>query len=198
MFRFLLVRIASAIPVLIILSIVTFAIIQAPPGDYADYIRSQLINQSGASFAQAEEQAQAYRVAHGLDQPMVIQYFAWIKGIITQGDFGYSMYYNKPVADVVGERLPRTLLLALVCHIFASVLGIGSPVHWQLDGLILGFRGQPPPVPRKWGQTLTLFIRVFYRPRTSSRASKISPRISRTGRRLFATGTRWSWKTAAT
>jgi peptide/nickel transport system permease protein len=40
MFRFLLVRIASAIPVLIILSIVTFAIIQAPPGDYADYIRS--------------------------------------------------------------------------------------------------------------------------------------------------------------
>jgi ABC-type dipeptide/oligopeptide/nickel transport system permease component len=103
MLRFLLVRIASAIPVLIILSIVTFAIIQAPPGDYADYIRSQLINQSGASFAQAEEQAQAYRVAHGLDQPMVIQYFNWIKGIVTQGDFGYSMFYNKPVADVVAS-----------------------------------------------------------------------------------------------
>ncbi|RUY37110.1 ABC transporter permease, partial [Mesorhizobium sp. M7A.F.Ca.US.001.01.1.1] len=48
MLRFLLTRIASAIPVLAILSLATFAIIQAPPGDYADYIRSQAINQGGA------------------------------------------------------------------------------------------------------------------------------------------------------
>ena len=127
MLRFLLVRIASAIPVLCILSVVTFAIIQAPPGDYADYIRSQLINQGGASYDQAEAQAQAYRVEHGLDKPMVVQYVNWIGGIVTRGDFGYSMYYNKPVADVVAERLPRTLLLALVCHLFASVLGIAEP-----------------------------------------------------------------------
>lgn len=43
---------------------------------------------------------------------------------MTRGDFGHSLYYNKPVADVVGERLPRTLALALVCHILASVIGI--------------------------------------------------------------------------
>lgn len=98
MLRFLLVRIASAIPVLFILSVVTFAIIQAPPGDYADYIRSQLINQGGASYAQAEAQAQAYRIEHGLDKPMVVQYVNWIGGIVTRGDFGYSMFYNKPVA----------------------------------------------------------------------------------------------------
>ena len=61
MLRFLLMRIASAIPVLLVLSVVTFAIIQAPPGDYGDYIRSQLINQGGASFAEADAQAQAYR-----------------------------------------------------------------------------------------------------------------------------------------
>ena len=54
-------RIASAIPVLFVLSVVTFAIIQAPPGDYGDYIRSQLINQGGASFEEADAQAQAYR-----------------------------------------------------------------------------------------------------------------------------------------
>lgn len=113
MLRFLLMRIASAIPVLLILSVVTFAIIQAPPGDYADYIRSQLMNQGGASFAQADAQAQAYRQEHGLDKPIVVQYFNWIGGIVTRGDFGYSMFYNKPVADVVGERLPRTLALAL-------------------------------------------------------------------------------------
>lgn len=124
MLRFLLMRIASAIPVFAILSLITFAIIQAPPGDYADYIKSQLINQGGASYAEADAQAQAYRVEHGLDKPLPVQYLNWIGGIITRGDFGYSLYYNKPVADVVGERLPRTLLLALVCHLLASVLGI--------------------------------------------------------------------------
>ena len=57
MLRFLAMRIASALPVMVILSLVTFAIIQAPPGDYADYIRSQLINQGGASFEEADAQA---------------------------------------------------------------------------------------------------------------------------------------------
>ena len=54
MLRFLAMRIASAIPLLFILSLVTFAIIQAPPGDYGDYIRSQAINQGGASYEEAE------------------------------------------------------------------------------------------------------------------------------------------------
>lgn len=111
MFRFLLVRIASAIPVLLVLSVATFAIIQAPPGDYSDYIRSQLINQGGASFEEADAQAQAYRKEHGLDKPMAVQYVTWMTGILTRGDFGHSLYYNKPVADVVSERLPRTLVL---------------------------------------------------------------------------------------
>lgn len=146
MLRFLTIRIGSAIPVLLILSVVTFAIIQAPPGDYADYIRSQLMNQGGASFEQAEAQAQAYRIEHGLDKPLVIQYFNWIGGIITRGDFGYSFYYNKPVADVVGERLPRTIALALVCHIFASVLGIAFGI-WALRGNIPGSTTCSPPSP---------------------------------------------------
>ena len=124
MFRFLVIRILSAIPVLLVLSIVTFAIIQAPPGDYGDFIRSQLMNQGGASATVAEAQADAYRKAHGLDQPIIVQYFNWIGGIVTRGDFGQSYFYNKPVATVVAERLPRTLLLALVCHILASLIGI--------------------------------------------------------------------------
>ncbi len=124
MLRFLAIRILSAIPVLLVLSIVTFAIIQAPPGDYGDFIRSQLMNQGGASAVVAEAQADAYRKAHGLDQPIIVQYFNWIGGIVTRGDFGQSYFYNKPVATVVAERLPRTLLLALVCHILASLIGI--------------------------------------------------------------------------
>jgi len=124
MLRFLFSRILSAIPILVVLSIITFFIIQAPPGDYGDYIRSMAMNQGGASFEQADAQAQAYRQAHGLDQPLPVQYFNWITGIFTRFDFGHSLYYNKPVGTVVAERLPATILLALACHLLASILGI--------------------------------------------------------------------------
>ncbi len=126
--RFLIMRILAAVPVLLILSVVTFAIIQAPPGDYGDYIRSMLINQGGATAEEAEIQAEAYREANGLNDPLPIQYLNGMKGIVTEFDFGHSLYYNKPVGDVVAERLPRTILLALTCHFFASVLGIGMGI----------------------------------------------------------------------
>ncbi|HLV83233.1 MAG TPA: ABC transporter permease, partial [Devosia sp.] len=125
MLRFLTLRVLGAIPLLILLSVVTFAIIQAPPGDYGDYIRAMAVNQGGATFEQADIQAQRYREANGLNDPMVVQYFRWITGIVTRFDFGHSLYYNKPVGNVVAERLPATVMLALTCHILASVLGIG-------------------------------------------------------------------------
>jgi peptide/nickel transport system permease protein len=122
--RFLVVRVLAAVPILLLLSVVTFAIIQAPPGDYGDYIRSMLINQGGATMEEAERQAEFYREANGLNDPLIVQYFNWMAGIVTRFDFGHSFYYNKDVNEVVTERLPRTILLALTCHLFASVLGI--------------------------------------------------------------------------
>ncbi len=126
--RFLVTRILAAIPVLLILSVVTFGIIQAPPGDYGDYIRSMLINQGGATMEEAEKQADIYREQNGLNDPLPIQYLNWMGGIVTRFDFGHSLYYNNPVGDVVAERLPRTILLALTCHFFASVIGIGMGI----------------------------------------------------------------------
>jgi peptide/nickel transport system permease protein len=126
--RFLVMRILAAVPVLLILSVVTFAIIQAPPGDYGDYIRSMLMNQGGATAEEAQIQAEAYREANGLNDPLPIQYLNWMKGILTEFNFGHSLYYNKPVGDVVAERLPRTIMLALTCHFFASILGIGMGI----------------------------------------------------------------------
>ncbi|EGP56206.1 ABC transporter, membrane spanning protein (oligopeptide) [Agrobacterium tumefaciens F2] len=189
MLRFLTIRIGSAIPVLLILSVVTFAIIQAPPGDYADYIRSQLMNQGGASFEQAEAQAQAYRIEHGLDKPLVVQYFNWIGGIVTRGDFGYSFYYNKPVADVVGERLPRTIALALVCHIFASVLGIGFGIwaatrqYSWVDNLLstVAFLGMT--IPRFLMALILVYLMVFHFD-VSEIGSFFSPQYG---------GAPWSW-----
>src|SRR5690606_19721742 len=107
MLRFLVFRILGAIPLLILLSIVTFAIIQAPPGDYADYIRSMLINQGGVRPDLAEAQAEIYREANGLNDPLIVQYFRWITGIVTRFDFGHSLYHNKPVGNVIAEQIGR-------------------------------------------------------------------------------------------
>lgn len=189
MFRFLLIRIASAIPVLFILSVVTFAIIQAPPGDYSDFIRSQLINQGGASFEEADAQAKAYAHEHGLDKPVPVQYVNWVVGMVTKGDFGRSFFYNRPVADVVAERLPRTLLLALTCHILASVIGISFGIiaatkqYSWIDSLLsfISFLGMT--VPRFLMALVIVYILVFHF-NVNEINSFFSPRYG---------GAPWSW-----
>jgi peptide/nickel transport system permease protein len=123
MIRFLAQRIFAALVVIFLLSIVTFAIIHARPGDYGDYIYS-MVTARGTSVAEAQRIRDAVRIEYGLNDPLHLQYINWITGIVTRGDFGYSFFYNREVAEVVGERLPRTVLLALTCHILASVFGI--------------------------------------------------------------------------
>jgi len=167
MLRFIVMRLLAAIPILALLSVVTFAIIQAPPGDYGDYIRSMAINQGGATADEAEAQAQAYRAANGLNDPLVVQYFRWITGIVTRFDFGHSLYYNKPVGNVVAERLPATIALALTCHILASILGIGLGIiaatrQYSWTDTILGvisFLGMT--IPRFLLAIIILYILVF-------------------------------------
>ncbi len=124
MLRFLAIRLLQAIPVLIVMSIITFIIIQAPPGDYGDFIRTNMITQGNATAEAATRAADQYRETHGLNDPMPIQYLSWIWGIVSRGDFGQSYLYNTPVSDVIMSRLPKTIMIALTCHILASLFGI--------------------------------------------------------------------------
>jgi peptide/nickel transport system permease protein len=124
MFRYLVTRVLAAIPVLIILSIVTFGIIKAQPGDYADYLKSTYMSQGHMSNDAAQALADGYRAQHGMLGPLPVQYLNWMTGILTRFDFGQSFYYNRPVGDVVAERMQRTILLALTCHLLASLFGI--------------------------------------------------------------------------
>ncbi|MEO8241802.1 MAG: ABC transporter permease [bacterium] len=124
MLRFLGIRLLQAIPVLIVMSIITFIIIQAPPGDYGDFIRTNMITQGNATPEAATRAAEQYRESHGLNDPMPVQYLRWMWGIVSQGDFGQSYLYNKPVSDVIASRLPKTIMIALTCHILASLFGI--------------------------------------------------------------------------
>ena len=118
------IRILQAIPVLFIMSVITFVIIQAPPGDYGDFIRTNMMVQGNATAEAANAAAAAYRETHGLNDPLPVQYFSWMWGIISQGDFGQSYVYNKPVWDIMVQRLPPTIAIALTCHILASLFGI--------------------------------------------------------------------------
>lgn len=167
MFRFISMRLLSAIPILLALSVVTFAIIQAPPGDYGDYIATMLVNRSNASLEVAQAQAELYRDAHGLNDPLPVQYFNWLWGIITRFDFGDSMYFSKPVSEVIAQRLPPTILLALTCHILASVIGISLGIiaatrqYSWIDTLLgaLSFLGTT--VPRFLFALIIIYILAF-------------------------------------
>jgi peptide/nickel transport system permease protein len=167
MLRFIGIRLLQAIPVLFIMSIITFVIIQLPPGDYGDYIRNMMIVQGNATIAAADAAAQQYRELNGLTDPWAVQYFRWIGGIVLRGDFGQSFYYNKPVADVIATRLPPTIAIALVCHILATFLGVGFGIiaavrqYSWMDTLLsfIAFLGMT--VPRFLLALIVLYILAF-------------------------------------
>ena len=167
MLRFIIVRLLQAIPVLIIMSMITFAIIQAPPGDYGDYIRSMMITQGNATIAAANAVAEEYRVNNGLNDPMYQQYFRWISGIVLRGDFGHSYFYNRPVADVIGDRLPPTIAIAIVCHLLATFIGVGFGIlaatrqySWVDSRLsVISFLGMT--VPRFLLALIILYVLAF-------------------------------------
>ena len=165
MLRFLGFRILAAIPVLFVMSVITFVIIQAPPGDYGDYIRQQLLF-NRVPAAVADVAVQQFREEHHLNDPMVLQYFRWIGGFFV-GDFGHSYFYNRPVSEVVGLRLPATLALALTCHVLASIFGINFGIlaatrqYSWVDTLlsIVSFLGMT--IPRFLMALIILYILAF-------------------------------------
>ena len=166
MLRFLAYRILAAVPVLFVMSVVTFIIIHAPPGDYADYVAQQLRVQGHASNDIAQAAATQFRIDHGLNDPMIFQYFRWIKGFLV-GDFGTSFYYNRPIAEVVMQRLPVTIAIALTCHFLASLIGIGLGIvaatrqYSWVDTLlsVLAFLGTT--VPRFLMALIIIYILAF-------------------------------------
>jgi len=120
MLRFILRRFMWMIPTLIAISIISFIIIQAPPGDF-------LTNYIGQLRARDEEVEQAtieaLRVRYGIDKPMYIQYFKWMRNIL-QGDLGRSLEWNRPVSELIAERLPWSLTISFSAFIFVYLIGI--------------------------------------------------------------------------
>lgn len=128
-------RVLLMIPTLFAISIVSFIIIQLPPGDFLTTLVAQLSSQ-GESVNQ--EALNALRSQYGLGEPFYVQYYLWIKNILLHGDFGDSFEYNRPVRDLVGSRLAWTVGISLgsliVTWIVAFPVGIYSAVRKYTPG----------------------------------------------------------------
>ncbi len=119
-------RLLLIIPLLVILSIVSFVIIQLPPGDYLTVYLEQL-RRSGTLVS--EETIARLVKEYGLDQPIYMQYFIWMKNIITQGNFGRSLQWNRPINELIRERLILSVVLSLLSITLTWLIGVPIGIY---------------------------------------------------------------------
>ncbi len=149
MLTFVVRRVLLAVLTIWVISALSFVIIQLPPGDFVTTYIAQL-SASGSSVTAAE--ADALRELYGLNQPIYIQYSKWI-GRALAGDFGVSMEWNRPVTEVIGDRLWLTMLVSfgalMVTWGLALPIGIYSAVRQYSIGdylfTLIGFVGLAVP-----------------------------------------------------
>jgi peptide/nickel transport system permease protein len=134
MLAYILRRAALAIITLLAISVLSFAIIQLPPGDFGTtYIAS--MSAGGASVSEGD--IQAVREQYGLDKPMTVQYLRWM-GQIAQGNFGMAMEWNRPVKDVIGDRLMLTIVVSLAAIVFTWALALPIGIYSAVKRYSLG------------------------------------------------------------
>ena len=149
MLAYLIRRLGLAIVTIWAITVVTFIIIQLPPGDFVDAYIAQSAAM-GSAITQAE--ADALRQAYGLDQPIFVQYAKWL-GMILRGEFGLSFEFGRPVTEVIGDRLWLTIVLSIGALIvtwgLALPIGIYSAVRQYSIGdylfTLIGFIGLAVP-----------------------------------------------------
>ncbi len=114
-------RFVIMIPMLVLLSIISFVIIQLPPGDYlTTYLNAR--RAAGEVFNEAE--IEALKAQYGLDQSIYVQYYKWMRNILVNGSFGRSFYWGREVNEILAERLPITIFVSLASLIVVYVLAI--------------------------------------------------------------------------
>jgi peptide/nickel transport system permease protein len=123
-------RVLLMIPTLFLVSIISFICIQLPPGDYLTSYVAALRTQGDNVQTEAIE---SMREMYGLGQPIYVQYVRWIGGILLHNDWGQSMEWQKPVKELIGERILLTIVLSLVSLLvswFVAIpIGVYSATH---------------------------------------------------------------------
>jgi peptide/nickel transport system permease protein len=129
MLNYVVHRLLLMIPTLFLISLLTFVIIQLPPGDFFDSMMADL--QASGEPADLQK-VEFLRHEYGLDKPVWVQYGRWLGGLL-QGDLGYSFEYDRPVSRIIGEHLALTVVVSsaaiLVTWILALPIGLYSATH---------------------------------------------------------------------
>lgn len=150
MTQYIIKRILLFIPMLFVISMLVFVLIQLPPGDYLTTILMRMA-ESGEEIDQAL--IDGLNRQYGLDRPLYRQYLLWVTNILLRGDFGRSFEWGIPVADIIWGRLMWTVILSLGSLIFiwivAFPIGVYSATHqysvFDYVVTLFGFLGKATP-----------------------------------------------------
>lgn len=115
-------------------SIISFVVIQLPPGDY---VTAYIANLQATGTILSTEEAQALRIQYGLDQPIYVQYIKWAR-LMLQGNFGMAMEYNRPVREVIGDRMTMTIVVSVAAIIFIWALALPIGIYSAVRQYSLG------------------------------------------------------------
>ncbi len=134
-----------------VVTIVSFAVIQLPPGDYVTTMVTQMLGQGVKEIK--PEVIEQMREEYGLNDPLPVQYLKWMRNIITKGDFGYSLNFKRDARDLIFERLPMSFAVTFTSVLFIWVvalpIGIYSAVQKYSPGdyvaTVLGMIGLAVP-----------------------------------------------------
>ncbi|WP_104992155.1 ABC transporter permease [Deinococcus sp. NW-56] len=125
MLTYALRRILGMLPTLLLISVVCFVVIRLQPGSFIDqYLEDPRVTR---------ETVESITRQLGLDQPAYVQYLTWIKGIVTEGDFGFSFVNGRPVSSLIWERLGWTVFLALLTLLVSWAIAIPLGIYTALN-----------------------------------------------------------------
>lgn len=119
-----------------IISLISFAVIQIPPGDFVSNMIADMMAQGVDSIDPAV--VEALREQYGLNDSLPEQYFKWVRNIVTKGDFGYSMTFKRDAVEIISERLPMTFTLAFTSALFIWVVALPIGVYSAVKKYSIG------------------------------------------------------------
>jgi peptide/nickel transport system permease protein len=126
MLTYIVRRILGLIPLLILISMVSFAIIQLPPGSFLD---TYVANQASKGGYLADTEVARLKLQYGLDEPIYWQYYVWMRNILLRGDFGRSFELNQPVIDIIRDRIVLTMVITLSTAFFIWAISIPIGIY---------------------------------------------------------------------
>jgi len=119
-----------------VISLISFIVIQLPPGDYVSDLVTQMLAQGMDEVP--EEIIQQLRSQYGLDQPVYVQYFKWVRNIVTRGDFGYSMQLGRDAGELIFERLPMSFAISMGSVLFIWIVALPVGIYSAVNKYSVG------------------------------------------------------------